>query len=309
MSSSDSERVGDRFLGYEGASMSDSMNHITTLDACQMKLFQRPVRRLWVAFGCLRDSYNKQPTQQDLEAEYEAIRWLSTITLAYSGIEQAMKCLLQLREIKFPRGARGHLIGKLFKKLAPQEQEVLRYSYAIYRSLYDYIPQETADDFLEAIGDGYMPWRYFLSEDQTPPQTHPGAMLEIWSALTDILDAKMTSKLVLNTVNWRIEECLKDLFANTLGDQLCDIDQSQIDKLKAQLNEGIATNYCAEFLYRDAQGQPLSSDDQLSYSPVLATLVDKIKRYTANHVFTEYVWRARNNKLAWNPRLCRFEMD
>ena len=49
--------------------------------------------------------------------------------------------------------------------------------------LHDYIPPETADCFLDAIDSGYPTWRYFLLEGEMPPSTHPGAMLEIWSAL------------------------------------------------------------------------------------------------------------------------------
>ena len=168
---------------------------------------------------------------------------------------------------------------------------------------------ETADEFLDTIDNGYSAWRYLLLEleDNAPPPTHVGAMLVTWSALTDILDARLDNNHGLVTVIRRIEERLQGSYVDTLQDQWSDIDQSQSNKLTAQLNEDIAINYCAEFLYRDARGQPLSFDDQLSDSPVLATLVDKIKRYTTDHDFSYYVQRARTNKLAWNPRPGRFE--
>ena len=289
--------------------MIDSMEHISTLDIYEKKPFEGPVRRLRLAFQWLYRSYHTESIQQGLVAEYEAIRWLSTITFSYSGIEQAIKCLLEMRAIEFPTGADGHRIDKLFRKLAPQEQKVLRDSYAIYRSLHDYIPPATADDFLDDIGDGYTLWRYFLRETKPPPKTHPGAMLEIWSALADILDARVNHNRRLETVNRRIDERLRDLYEDALNDQLSDENQSQIKKLIAQLNEEIAINYCAEFLHRDAQGQPLSSDDQLTNSPILATLVDKIKGYPADHDLSYYLERARTSKLGWNSRRSRFESD
>ena len=299
------------------------MNGVAPLEPDQRKSYSQPVRRLGEAFKQVHGAYHKQPTiQPDGSDEFEAVCAWRTVTCSYSGIEQAMKCLMKMRGLEVPRGNEGHRIGWLFEQLAPQEQHPLRVSYDVYRSLHYYIPPETADECLDTIDNGYSAWRYLLLEleDKVPPATHPGAMLEIWSALTDILDARVNYNHGLETVQWRIEERLKGFYVDALGDQLSelfelselgdqlsDIGQSQINKMTAQLNEDIAINYCAEFLYRDARDQSLSSDDQLSDSPVLPTLIDKIKRYTTDHDFSYYVQRARTNKLAWNPRPGRFE--
>ena len=286
------------------------MNSVASLEPDQRKSYSQPVDRLREAFKQVHGAYHERPPiQPDWLAGFEAISAWRTVTCSYSGIEQAMKCLMKMRGLDVSRGNEGHRIGWLFEQLAPEEQHPLRFSYDVYRSLHCYIPPETADEFLGAIDNGYPAWRYLLLEleDKAPPPTHVGAMLEIWSALTDILDARVNLDHGLETVYQRIEQRLKDFYADTLGAQLSDIDQSQVNKLTVQLNDDIATNYCAELLYRDGQGQPISSDDQLSDSPVLAKLVDEIMRYTTDHDFSHYVQRARTGKLAWNPTQSRFE--
>ena len=195
--------------------MNDVMNNITPLDPCRKKKFRRPAHRIMAARKRLHRSYHEHPIQPDFIAEAEAIAAWSTVTCSYSGIEQAMKCLLQMRGAYVDRslsggGHRHHDIGKLFNELTSEEQDVLRVSYAIYRSLHNYIPPETADCFLNAIDDGYPTWRYLLLEgsEKWPPTTHPGAMLEIWSALTDIIQARVFCNHGLHTVKRRIDHCL-----------------------------------------------------------------------------------------------------
>ena len=170
--------------------VSDGMKKIQPLDSLGKEEFFRPASRLIEAQYKQYRSYHERPIQRDMFADYDAIAAWGTVTCCYSGIEQAMKCLLQLRGAFKRKKHWHHCIGKLFRELASEEQDVLRVSYAIYRSLHDYIPPETVDCFLNAIDDGYNTWRYFLLMGEMPPTTHPGAMLEIWSALTDILLAR-----------------------------------------------------------------------------------------------------------------------
>ena len=118
-------------------------------------------------------SYHEHPIQRDFFAEAEAIAAWNSVTCCYSGIEQAMKCLLQMRGTYIDRplregGHRHHDIGKLFNVLAHEEQEVIRVSYCIYRSLHDYIPREAVDSFLDGIDTGFPTWRYFLLEGRKP---------------------------------------------------------------------------------------------------------------------------------------------
>ena len=168
--------------------MKDVIAEITPLDSVKKKSFLRLAHRLILAHRQIDLSFQAHSIQQDVIAEVDAINAWSVVTCSYSGIEQTMKCLLQMQDNyvdKRPNegGDRHHHIGKLFKKLTNQEKSILRASFSVYRSLHDYIPRETADDFLDTIDEGYESWRYFLLEgskvDKWPPTTHPGAMLEI----------------------------------------------------------------------------------------------------------------------------------
>ena len=116
--------------------MSDGMKKIQPLDSLGKEEFFRPASRLIEAQNKQYRSYHERPIQRDMFADYDAIAAWSTVTCCYSGIEQSMKCLLEMRGII---DRKTHWLGKLFRKLAPEEQHVLRFSYAIYRSLHNYI--------------------------------------------------------------------------------------------------------------------------------------------------------------------------
>ena len=195
--------------------MTSGMDRIAPLDSCLKKEFTRPVHRLIEAWEKQHRSFHERRIQRDMFAEYEAIAAWGAVTCCYSGIEQAMKCLLQMRGAYIHKplksgGHKHHHIGKLFQALDCEEKDVLRVSYGIYRSLHDYIPPETADHFLDAIDSGYPTWRYFLLEGKMPPTTHPGAMLEIWSALSDILKARVFTNHGLYSVEQRVVNNLKN---------------------------------------------------------------------------------------------------
>ena len=186
--------------------------------------FLRPFARIYKAWSSENKRYQENPLQPDLFAESTAVAAWSIVTCCYSGIEQAMKCLLKMRgsydsRKKWQGGHEHHFIGSLFRNLTSDEQDVIRDSYAIYRSLHEYISPETADDFLDVIDSGYVKWRYFLldgnDQNKWPPKTHAGAMLEIWFTLCQIMRTKRGSDLGITTVNQDIEGHLWDsLFRN-----------------------------------------------------------------------------------------------
>ena len=65
--------------------------------------------------------------------------------------------------------------------------------YRVYRSLHNFdtgsIALETADEFIQHVGNGYVAWRYILVENpKTVPKMHLGLMLETWRALTDLVN-------------------------------------------------------------------------------------------------------------------------
>ena len=280
--------------------MSDGMKKIQPLDSLGKEEFFRPASRLIEAQNKQYRSYHERPIQRDMFADYDAIAAWGTVTCCYSGIEQAMKCLLQLRGAFKRKKHWHHCIGKLFRELASEEQDVLRVSYAIYRSLHDYIPLETVDCFLNAIDDGYPSWRYFLLEgnDQSkwPPTTHPGAMLEIWSALKDILLARVFTNHGLYSVEKRIKVSLNR-------------------KLQRAPNELVDINECIDFFLNHAERKLDSDGVQDPYEKELSTLVEDVTRFVYDGTKEEwidndlvyFVHRAQRGELHWNSDTELFE--
>lgn len=309
--------------------MHDGMTNITKLDSGQRKKFLRRVNRLIKAHDRVRRAYHGHPLLRDVVPEEEAVVAWSTVTLSYSGIEQAIKCLLQMRDKYIdepPRkgGDRHHCIGKLFKKLSEDEKHVLRISFGIYRSLHDYIPVETVDAFLEAIdgnGDetGYGAWRYFLLEgddaEKWPPKTHLGAMIEVWAALTDIIQARQFTNHGLETVKYRIVERIRDIN----GEIFRRVHKGNLDDVNEMLawerrNPKLDINAYADLLHGFGMGEPLSLDAWmvslprvLTTSNALSTFVELAEQDVTDHDFAHFVRRAKSDGIAWNPSKNRFE--
>ena len=276
------------------------------------KEFFGPASRLIEAQYKQSFFYNMHPVYPDLSAKYEAIAAWATVTCTYSGIEQAMKCLMQMRgtyihKSRSQGGHKHHDIGKLFQDLASDEQEVLRVSYAIYRSLHEYIPPETVDCFLDEIDDGYPTWRYFLLEGVMPPTTHPGAMVEIWSALTQLLKARAFKNHGLTTVKQRIDFRLREIHLNAAKKECIDLEQINSIVPWRRRDTFVDINQYIELLSYDANGQPLqiiqptlALPPVLSMPRVLHRFVDKVKGDTTDNDFMHFRFRARIGGLNWN---------
>ena len=174
--------------------MNDPMAKIMRLDSEKSQSLIHSAHRLTAAGKLARQHYHRTPLTRDFSAEQDAINAWPTVTVCYSGIEQAIKFLLKIQGKLKERDkyeSDSHWVGALFQKLTEEEREVIRESYSIYQSLYDHIEPKTADDFLREIDKGYTTWRYFLLDGIPPPTTHCGAMLEIWFALGNIIEARV----------------------------------------------------------------------------------------------------------------------
>ena len=293
--------------------MNDGMDKITPLDSCRMEEFSRPASRLIEARVKQHRSYHERPIQRDMFAEYDAIAAWSTVTCCYSGIEQSMKCLLEMRGII---DRKTHWLGKLFRKLAPEEQHVLRFSYAIYRSLHNYILPETVEIFLDKIDQGYSQsekpvpgyntWRYFLLEGEMPPTTHPGAMLEIWSTLTDILQARVFTNHGLNSVEQRIDHHLDwvdHIYETGAGQR----ERDDIIRWMRKSHKNVPMNAYADLFYHHAE----SSLDLIEVLPstreILNTMVGIVKDTWVDNDFDYFLRRAQMGEIVWNPDKNLFE--
>lgn len=187
--------------------MGNLMASITPLAGKRRQNLILPAHRMIDARKLTHRYYHKVPLQPDLFAEQNAINVWATVTVCYSGIEQAIKFLLGVQE-NFSSNDLHHRIGTLSQKLLREELEIVRKSYSIYQSLHNYIGPKTADDFLEEIDRGYPAWRYFLLEGGQLPTTHCGAMLEIWSALADVIEARVFRNNGLYHCARRFTTCL-----------------------------------------------------------------------------------------------------
>ena len=305
--------------------MKDVIAEITPLDSVRKKRFLRLAHRLILAHRQMGRSFHARPIQQDVIAEMDAIIAWSVVTCSYSGIEQAMKCLLQMQDNYVDKkrekgGDRYHHIGKLFEKLTDQERSVLRAPFSVYRSLHDYIPKETADDFLDAIDVGYESWRYFLLEgsknDKWPPTTHPGAMLEIWAALCDILRARQFTNHGLRSVADRIAFQLREIHEDTIRQILVVM---EIEELNAFINwprgeYDEPLNAYASLIFCKENGKPLligermtTFPNSLATSPILHKFVENVGQHKGDNDLEHFVRRAKTDGIAWNPCKRQFE--
>lgn len=262
------------------------------------------VHMLTVAQARAHRFWHDHPVRPDLFRKHMAATAWGAIALSYSGMEQAMKCLLRMRGHPVEK---IHAVGKLFGNLALAEQEALRISFAEYRYLHGEIPMKTVDSFLASIDRGYPQWRYILTEKKSAPSTHPGAMLEIWSALIDILNARALTDHGLQTILGRIRR------------QMCgDIHIAWNDEINPDLGaphvqtqemarwyerfSNIRINACAELIHRQAQG----TLEDLDMSTGLLRVLEKgLGRFLARLVrepdqdFLHFVSRAQQGDTEW----------
>ena len=85
--------------------------------------FKRKVARIDQAIECQIRIYRKFPHKSDLIVEHEMTMCWHHITCLYSLIEQALKCLFEMRGIQHKH---GHELKKaLFDRLPDKEQKDL----------------------------------------------------------------------------------------------------------------------------------------------------------------------------------------
>ena len=305
--------------------MNDGMADIISLDSIKKNHFRRIAHRLILAHEQIHRSFHARPIQQDMFAEVDAIIAWSVVTCSYSGIEQTLKCLLQMQDNYVDKtrqncGDRHHHIGKLFEKLTDKEKSVLRASFGVYQSLHDYIPKETADDFLYAIDEGYETWRYFLldgsQKDKWPPTTHPGAMLEIWAALCDILRARQFTNHGLRSVERRIIFRLRELHKDATMQILDPMKEEELNAFinwpQGEYKENL--NAYASLIYRREERKPFLIDELMAAfpsvlvtSPILHKFVENAEQYKSDNDLAHFVHRAKTNEISWNSCRKRFE--
>ena len=170
-------------------------------------------------------------------------------------------------------------------------------------------PPETVDSFLDAIDSGYPTWRYFLLEGEMPPSTHPGAMLEIWSALSDILKARVFTNHGLYSVEQRIghnlERAQQDAWMEHVN---AGIGQREVEGINRWMRKNLKNmNAYADLFYHHAE----SSLDLIEVLPstreMLITMVGIAKDRWIDNDFAHFLRRAQMGDVVWNPDTSLFE--
>ncbi|MDD9995327.1 MAG: hypothetical protein OXS35_06220 [Dehalococcoidia bacterium] len=158
--------------------------------------FEEETRHVVYAHKQAERHYDKHPPNSDAVPIAEAINAWTLISGCYMGIEQTMKLLIMMRmgvkrvPPNFRKG-NGHDLGKLYSLLDDSERLVVDNYYKVYRSIHNFdsdtVSLDTAEQFIQHIGNGYVAWRYILIEDSSAvPKIHIGLLLELWRALADI---------------------------------------------------------------------------------------------------------------------------
>ena len=281
---------------------------IQPLDSGRKSHFIRPASRINQAYRQTHDLYHERTYPPDFLADYETVREWIFITASYSGIEQAMKCLLQMRGIKY---GKIHDLYALFQKMVAEEQNPVRRSYKIYQSLHDYIPPTTADDFLKIIDNGYGRWRYYLLEGKPPPKNHTGVTLDIWGALTCIIQARVFADHGLRTVKDRISDHLanrqsaafrKDAWANPPN-------TSHWQALSNLLNSRpIRINYYADLIWRNTHNKPIQQHEIGALAPALLQQHETSDKEPSDidNDYRQFLDSAGRYRIQWDPRQDRF---
>ena len=298
--------------------MNHPLNDITPIAKEQKSTFLRPAGRIIKAQRLMHKIYHRVPIQRDFFAEHEAVVAWGSITCSYSGIEQAMKCLLKMQNTYTKEKHWNHYIGKLFQDLVSEEQAAIRLSYQVYRSLHNYIPFETVDDFLNSIDKGYNKWRYLLLEGQKSvnwPKTHPGAMLEIWSALSDILTARVFTNHGLHTIKDRIDFYLREMHwkSGLPPNQVTDLETMNEVAAWLQNEHFVGINAYSNLFYCHKNERPLYIKENNSILPikltipsVLSRFIQEVKQRKNDSDFSYYLYRAENKNLTWNSEQSLF---
>ena len=157
-----------------------------------LRSFKEQAGNVFYAYEDTQRQYDKSPPNSDVVPIAGAINAWTLVCGCYMGIEQTMKLLIRMRGREPNMGPSGHDLVKGYGQLDPSDRRLVSDYHVVYRSLHNVdtcdISIETADEFIQHVGNGYVAWRYILTEDNKKiPKVHLGRMLETWRALADLV--------------------------------------------------------------------------------------------------------------------------
>ena len=293
--------------------MNNPMAKIARLEGEKRQSLIHPAHRLISTGKLMRRYYHGIPLGQDLVEEQNAINAWATVTVCYSGIEQAIKFLLKIQKNlnEFPRDYKHHRIGALFQELTEEQREVVRESYYIYQSLHNYIGPKTVDGFLGEIDNGYPTWRYFPLEGFPPPITHCGAMLEIWFALANIIEAIVFRNRELYHCAYRFHTYLSKC-VNKAREKHADPETGEDTATTEDLNRWSGPRDCLLNSWTEMLHGHATNTNELDVLPhtktILLASIDIAKECAqSDQDFSHFLDRAQDPGITWNHRKKRFE--
>ena len=206
--------------------------------------FEAETRHVVYAHKQAERHYDKHPPNSDAVPIAEAINAWTLISGCYMGIEQTMKLLIMMRMgvKRVPpnlRKGNGHDLGKLYSLLDDSERLVVTNYYKVYRSIHNFdsdtVSLDTADQFIQHIGNGYVAWRYILIEELSAvPKVHIGSLLELWRALADI---------AMHHVHGKNYETLAHVLAEYIEQGVIAVAEQDDDWQAASLDQNNSTNF------------------------------------------------------------------
>ena len=217
-----------------------------------LKGFEDEADRVSYAYENTQHQYNEHPPNDDVVPIAEAINGWTLICGCYMGIEQTMKLLIRMRGDTPPK---KHDLKRLYSLLDPSERDVVAAYYRVYRSLHNFdtgsTALETADEFIQHVGNGYVAWRYILVENsETVPKMHLGSMLETWRALADLVQHHVVCGYKYRTLESYLEDYVWGVFRDAEGDD--EWQAASQDK-----NSGVEFSEIGDWLHH--KGRPLEA--------------------------------------------------
>ena len=305
--------------------------------------------RLRSAYGETLAGYAQRPRRNELLGDVAVAQEWPAISAAYSGIEQTLKFLIALDKgltvdellvqdgiVENPEEEpvvhtkyRIHYLCTLFSRLDPGTCNRVEQDYAVWQSLYDYIPIRSCAEFLAHIqgnhNKGHLDWRYCLILGQTPPQNSADAMLTIWGLLVRRCEARAghPHRSGTRTANEEVADGLRDYLKAAFTDAETATAEShgEIGRLRKE-SEGwsptktcLVNNMAALLGYCRRYGRVSDQEGSESWVFVLAHCVRRLMYDVAQGkrgpLFT-FVRRAfgefpTGESVRWNPGVHRFE--
>ena len=288
-----------------------------------LKEFEDRAQRVGYAYCNTQREYDERPPNDDNVPVAAAINAWTLICGCYMGVEQTMKLLIRMRA---GTPANIHDLASLYSALDASERELVAIYYRVYRSLHNFdsgsISLDTAKDFIEYIGKGYVAWRYILVESpERAPKIYLGLMLETWRALVDLVNLRINNGTSYRTVATVIEQDY--IIGGVYRDAESD---SEWQAASQDENSGVEFRELLDWFC--LKGRPLKggidlfthhargTGDSIQASPVLRrVLLRAAEKAIAGPLPTRgradiamFHHRIRNDGLAWNSDIGLFEL-